>query len=516
MSSTGAELVRPPTEMRSAPSAGVGAHRVQGDAPGDLQQRPAPPWRRHGGRPGPPPRAPGRWTCCRAARRRRRRRAPRPNWSRSSHSTCTVRPGQRLRAVGHRGRRSPVRARWLSLSRIQSDRLPRWLAPPAGPHRRLLQAAQARAWSCGCPRCGCRRPRRPAPRSAGSGWRCPRGGPRKLRAVRSAVRIEASGPSHRGQRGAGRGQVAVGRRPGHHHRRIDLGEGLGGAGRARHHARRRAPRRPPRPASSGGTRAEVRSPRGVRSSARARVTASTTAARGGSSALIDGHRRAGGQPPPRAASASSTIRRRKAGSVSGWSARVWEPRLSVRCVAEASRARASSTRLASSHTAGSVPEAATSAASRSTTTRRWRPASRRRAARRPRPSWPAGARRRPASARAAPSPVRSAESTAAPGPVADRGSHRPPPVHRQAADHRLVDRGDRRPVGDVGVEHGAHGAGRLGPTCARPRWPRPPGRRTPCPPAARWRPGGWRRARPSRRPRRRPRARRPTRRRRGR
>ena len=50
-------------------------------------------------------------------------------WSRRSHSTWTVRAGHipRARATASA---MPNRAMWLSLRRIQSERLPRWLAPP--------------------------------------------------------------------------------------------------------------------------------------------------------------------------------------------------------------------------------------------------------------------------------------------------------------------------------------------------------------------------------------------------
>ena len=107
------------------PRGGVGRDDVERDPTRDLEQR-AP------GRVGAmPPRrpAPRRGSCCRAGGHRLRRAAPRATWSRRSHSTCTVRAGQSARA---RATASviPNRAMWLSLSSTQSDRLPRWLAPP--------------------------------------------------------------------------------------------------------------------------------------------------------------------------------------------------------------------------------------------------------------------------------------------------------------------------------------------------------------------------------------------------
>jgi len=51
------------------------------------------------------------------------------HWSYESHSTWTIRAGQRSRATAIASV-MPIPPRWLSLISIQSERLPRWLRPP--------------------------------------------------------------------------------------------------------------------------------------------------------------------------------------------------------------------------------------------------------------------------------------------------------------------------------------------------------------------------------------------------
>ncbi len=125
--------------------------------------------------------------------------------------------------------------------------------------------------------------------------------------------------------------------------------------------------------------------------------------------------------------------------------------------------------------------------------RRWPPATPRRATPRRRRSWPAaGASRAPGS-----SPGGGAVTRPGGERLGERRSG-PPPVGGQAADVAL----------GVGVgtpaQHGPHGPGGRRAATGPARWPRPPGRRRPCPRAASWRPAGWRRAPRSRPPRRRP------------
>ena len=144
------------------------------------------------------------------------------------------------------------------------------VGPAAGPHRRLLQRAQARDGLAGVPdeRRRGRRPRRT----------------RRVRVAtpdrwRSEVQRGALGGEDRGQGpadpggdGAGRQVGAVGQVPRHDDRGIDLGEGLVHAGPAREHPVG-AGGEHGRPRVAGGSSAALRSPSGVRSSARARVTA---------------------------------------------------------------------------------------------------------------------------------------------------------------------------------------------------------------------------------------------------
>ena len=178
------------------------------------------------------------------------------SWSRRSHSTCTVRPGHRSPGRGDRAGDARARARWLSFSRIQSDRLPRWLAPPparTAAFSRLrrpgvvLRVSQMRVGPAAAATTTNRRVSVAMP----DRW------PRKLSAVRSPVRIDASGPDDRADRRAGVDR----RRRRHRSTRpstdsVDLREGLGRAGDARRPRRRRGRRSRRWRSRSGGTSAD--------------------------------------------------------------------------------------------------------------------------------------------------------------------------------------------------------------------------------------------------------------------
>ena len=121
-------------------------------------------------------------------------RAASATWSSASHSISTMRPGHSARA---RATASVivVPARWLSLTSTASESPMRWLVPPpartaAFSRRRRPGQGLARIEHLGG-RVGLVRRRR---RSAPSAWRSPERWPRKLSAVRSAVRIGRSGP----------------------------------------------------------------------------------------------------------------------------------------------------------------------------------------------------------------------------------------------------------------------------------------------------------------------------------
>src|SRR5262245_29349500 len=200
-------------------------------------------------------------------------------WSRSPHSTWTVRPGQRSRAWTTAAV-IPNSSRWLSLSSTQSDRLPRWLDPPP---------ARTAAFS------SARRPgvvlrvshtRRSPPASVMASTKravrvaTPDRWPRKFSAVRSAVRMGASGP-----RTSAMATPAVTRSPSSAHQ---ASSSWGSTWRKASMAQSRPARMPSARGTNcavasraGGSSADVRSPKGFRSSARARATASRTATIGG-------------------------------------------------------------------------------------------------------------------------------------------------------------------------------------------------------------------------------------------
>ena len=121
MSRTGAECVSAPTEIRLAP-ASTYAPSVSTDTLPDTStgNRPSTIFTHSA-------------TCSGVMLSSNTRSAPASmavlTWSRWSHSTCTLSPGQRSRARATAcGIDRP--ARWLSLMSTLSERLPRWLTPP--------------------------------------------------------------------------------------------------------------------------------------------------------------------------------------------------------------------------------------------------------------------------------------------------------------------------------------------------------------------------------------------------
>ena len=209
-----------------------------------------------------------RASCCRGAPHRRP--PPGPGPARPGRSPRRGRAGPATWRGPHATASAmPSTARWLSLNITQSDRLPRWFTRAAGPHRRLLQRAQARGASCGCPRSGPCRPWRRRRRSGGSVVATPDRWHRKFSAVRSPVRIDASGPVTVPTTccGATASPSTAAQRD--LHGRVELGERLGGARRCRR-ARRRRGARSRRPRSSvvgqqrGGEVAERRQVLGQR------------------------------------------------------------------------------------------------------------------------------------------------------------------------------------------------------------------------------------------------------------
>ena len=192
-SSTGAEWVSAPDRDEVGAGRGVGRRPCRGS------RRRTP---RRGSGTGAP-----RWAARTAAatlggrhvveqhQRRRRRRAASVTWSSVSHSTSTM--PARPAALG-RGATASVMAMPAEVVVLDEHGVgerARWLVAAAGAHRRLLEGPQARAWSCGC-RGPDRRVGRRGPASTKRRVRVatPERWQRKLSAVRSAVRIERSGP----------------------------------------------------------------------------------------------------------------------------------------------------------------------------------------------------------------------------------------------------------------------------------------------------------------------------------
>ena len=212
---------------------GEAADGLQGDAAGQLDERAADARpRRRARRPARRSGGPRRAPCCRAARRRRRPRGPRAACRR-----CRTRRGRACRGR-RRGPRPPrrrcrARVRWLSLSITHSERLPRWLAaPPArtaafSSARRpgvVLRVSHTRI--AGPAASTKRRVRVATPER----WHT------KLRAVRSAVSTDASGPATVPSTWPAVTASPSAAVPAALHRRVDLGERLGGAVGAGQHA----------------------------------------------------------------------------------------------------------------------------------------------------------------------------------------------------------------------------------------------------------------------------------------
>ena len=375
------------------------------------------------------------------------------------------------------------------MSRIQSDRLPRWLAPP--PARTaafssarspgvVLRVSHTRAAD-----------RRRRPRSTKR--RVQRGDARQ---VAQEVQRGALGREDRRQRPVDGGRwpcPATTASPSSADQTtstlvVDLTERLGGAGSTGQHARLADHEGGRRPRASAGSRAEVRSPSGVRSSARARATASTTANRGGSNAL--GH----GSDLPVAAiagdqrHAGKSARRSRSGkSVAG----VGAPALVAGVVAVGSRAPADR-RPGCQLGPSACPRSGRrrrpiDAEPRLATTPRVRASRRLRAFAAPGAarSWPAAAIARRMLLRA-----RAGRPAVAP----DR--------RQSPSAARPVAPADALPAGySTTVDHRPAWRRWTGLASSPVRWPPPPGRRTPCPRAASSTPDGWRRARPSTPPR---------------
>ena len=149
MSSTGRRVGDRADRDQVDAGGGVGADRLEGDAPADLEQR-----RRSGG-PSTRERATQSRTSSgvmlSSSTRRHRPRAPRRPASSRSHSTWTVRPGHVPRARSTASA-IPSAGEVVVLEQHPVGQVAPVVGAAAGAHRRLLERAQARAWSCGCPR----------------------------------------------------------------------------------------------------------------------------------------------------------------------------------------------------------------------------------------------------------------------------------------------------------------------------------------------------------------------------
>ena len=343
-------------------------------------------------------------------------------------------------------------ARWLSLSRMPSESEPRWLAPPPA---RTAAFSRARR-----PGVVLRVSRMRAVGPAASTKRrvrvaTPERWPSRLRAVRSAVSTDASGPLDPARTCPASSSIAVGRRPaaprsrGRRRRRSRWRQPAG------QHARGSGDQGGGRPSAAAGTRLAVTSPKTPRSSARARATTSRTAVTGGSSQLAVIARTDGKRPRTVAGKSSRGVR---PGSPPG----PWPPRPGPGPPRPGWRARPGP----GGHGGDLV---------------RGRRPARRRVRTTPAPrSWPAAAAPRPLAG--------SAGLVATAGP--DGWEASAPPIAPGSDRVRREGRGGGR-------------RSRRAPLSPRARLRRP-GPRTPCPRAASSRPGGWRRGRPCRPPRRRP------------
>ena len=197
----------------------------------------------------------------------------------------------------------------------------------AGPDRRLLERAQPRRGLAGVPHaCGRSGVGHDVDEATGEGG--------DARQVAEEVQRRALGGEDRRQPArhfaeglAGLQRVTVGGRPRHGHATSTWRNVSVAHTRDRRARPRAGNERAPSPPASGGSSAEVRSPSGVRSSARARSTASTTANRGGSKDSVMC------TAACTAASPATSRNRKCSSSRSGKSARVCAPRLSSRASA---------------------------------------------------------------------------------------------------------------------------------------------------------------------------------------
>ena len=234
--------------------------------------------------------------------------------------------GDRLARAAARRVMPPATAMWLSLIRIASSRPKRWLKPPpqrtayfskrAQAGRRLARAADARAW---CARSACT--------NAAVAVAMPERWPRKLSAARSADSSARASPSIGHQRGPGRDRVAVALVRRDRHGRIELAQCRLDQRQSRRSSRpcarprRRAPRVP-----AGTVAVEVTSPARPRSSASARVTASS---------ISSGERKASGQSRAAHADGSPCAAMRRRAAIARASASV----MKVRCACAGSAVR---------------------------------------------------------------------------------------------------------------------------------------------------------------------------------
>ena len=220
-------------------------------------------------------RRPPRASCCRAAPRRRRPRAPRDllevgRTRRARAGPATV----ALAAATASAMPSP--ARWLSLNITQSDEVAAVVPAAPGPHRRLLERAQARRGLAGVPDAGRAAGRGRVDEARGEGGdarevaeEVERGAlagedrrQRPGRPCRSPSPAATASPSAAAQATSTRGSSWA---------KVSVAQAVPAStpsARGTKSATAVAP---------AGSSAEVRSPSGVRSSASARATASRTA-----------------------------------------------------------------------------------------------------------------------------------------------------------------------------------------------------------------------------------------------
>ena len=275
----GAEWVRAPTEIRSAPAAAYAGAGLQAHAPRHLHQ--------HG---------PGSARWCTSATQRAtssgvmlsRSTAEAPA---ASASVDLVRPvaldldetsGPTLLGEGHRLCRCRARPRWLSFTNTASERLPRWFQPLRRPALPPSPARAGRGWSSECRGRGWRDwPRGPPPRTGASSSPLRIGGKGNSSAVRSAVRSERIEPDTSARQSPSVRSLPSGTRQstsrlGSTWAKVSIAQSLPAdtpAARATRLARAE---------QLSGTSDPLRSPRGSTSSASALATVSLAATSGGS------------------------------------------------------------------------------------------------------------------------------------------------------------------------------------------------------------------------------------------